>query len=480
MTATNNPSPPSSTPLTRTESPPWTQIVRGPEPEPEPGLVGAPIEGGEKISSPAPENSDDGGNVGGSKKPAWNKKPSHGPAENSGPGLVVMGPAEAWPALCESTKASPKLSSSDSPNNLPEFGSVSSPKVTGTEPSSSSLASPVQPQLQSSTSQKSSTGYMNHNSMPNYGRTTRQKSMKRDGGSNPQANGGFSHQPSSPAEGSLNISSSKPSADEGSDSSGRDNFQNHGHRESGSRNVSGDHPSPRNTFRRGGGGSHQNFRGRRGDQDRGSHVWNHSRSFNGRDANMQPRVSPRSNVRPPPVSSPFGHPAPLRPFIHPMVAEFPVFYLPPFGAPAPGHVFIPSPDAQLNAKIVNQIDYYFSNENLIRDTYLRQNMDEHGWVPVALIAKFRKVQELTENIQQILDAVRSSIVVEAQGDKIRKREDWVRWIMPPSVQIPIATGTQSPKSPTIDALSSHIENLKMDEKTIEQNHPKDVASSSGR
>lgn len=32
-----------------------------------------------------------------------------------------------------------------------------------------------------------------------------------------------------------------------------------------------------------------------------------------------------------------------------------------------------------------------SNENLIRDTYLRQNMDEHGWVPVALIAKFRKV-----------------------------------------------------------------------------------------
>ena len=67
-----------------------------------------------------------------------------------------------------------------------------------------------------------------------------------------------------------------------------------------------------------------------------------------------------------------------------------------------------------------------------------------------------------------------------QGEKIRKREDWVRWIMPPSVQIPIATGSQSPKSPTIDALSSHIENLKMDEKTIEQNHPKDVASSSGR
>lgn len=161
--------------------------------------------------------------------------------------------------------------------------------------------------------------------MPNHGRPTRQKSMKRDGGGNPQTNGGTSHQPSSPSEGSHNYnhSSPKPNFGGGSDSFGRETIQNHGNRESGSRNASGDHPQPRNSFRRGGGGSHsrgdgahQNYGGRRGDQDRGNHDWNHQRSFNGRDAQ---RVSPRAYVRPPPagVAAPFAAP-PMRPtFINP-------------------------------------------------------------------------------------------------------------------------------------------------------------------
>lgn len=37
---------------------------------------------------------------------------------------------------------------------------------------------------------------------------------------------------------------------------------------------------------------------------------------------------------------------------------------------------------------------YCSNENLIRDTYLRRNMDEQGWVPIHLIASFAKVSFL--------------------------------------------------------------------------------------
>lgn len=33
-----------------------------------------------------------------------------------------------------------------------------------------------------------------------------------------------------------------------------------------------------------------------------------------------------------------------------------------------------------------------SDENLIKDTYLRQKMDEQGWVPISLIAGFKKVE----------------------------------------------------------------------------------------
>ncbi|CAI8591808.1 unnamed protein product [Vicia faba] len=51
-------------------------------------------------------------------------------------------------------------------------------------------------------------------------------------------------------------------------------------------------------------------------------------------------------------------------------------------------------------------------------------MDDQGWVPIKLIAGFKKVLLLTDNIQLIMDAVRTSPVVEVQGDKIR-RNNWI-------------------------------------------------------
>ncbi|KAK2659545.1 hypothetical protein Ddye_006078 [Dipteronia dyeriana] len=94
---------------------------------------------------------------------------------------------------------------------------------------------------------------------------------------------------------------------------------------------------------------------------------------------------------------------------------------------------------QLQCLIVKQIDYYFSKENLVKDTYLRQKMDHQGWVPIKLIAGFNKVKLLTGgNIGIISDALRSSLVVEVQGgDRIRRRNDWTRWIMAPTGQVSV-------------------------------------------
>uniref|UniRef100_A0A2P2JKF9 HTH La-type RNA-binding domain-containing protein n=1 Tax=Rhizophora mucronata TaxID=61149 RepID=A0A2P2JKF9_RHIMU len=112
---------------------------------------------------------------------------------------------------------------------------------------------------------------------------------------------------------------------------------------------------------------------------------------------------------PPPTSTPFIAPSPARHFGSPM--GFPelapsVYYvaaphpdsfrgLPFVAAPIPPHpMLFPVPDLQLHSKILSQIDYYFSNENLIKDIFLRQNMDDQGWVPVQLIATFKKVSYL--------------------------------------------------------------------------------------
>ncbi|CAN1226606.1 La-related protein 1B [Linum perenne] len=199
------------------------------------------------------------------------------------------------------------------------------------------------------------------------------------------------------------------------------------------------------------------------------------------DGHMQPqRVSPRFMRHqppppPPPASTPFLTAPPVRPFGSPMpFAELPspMYYvaapppqslrgMPFVAAPMPPHaVFFPTPDFQLHSKIVTQIDYYFSNENLIRDTFLRQNMDEQGWVPIKLIAGFKKVSLLTDNVQLILDALRASIVVEVQGDKVRRRNDWMRWLMPQSVQFP---SISSPRG-----IVANVQNMSLEEKIINQ------------
>lgn len=64
--------------------------------------IPAPVE---KNSSTIASDGGDGGNAGGSKKPAWNKQPLNGVVVEIGP---VMG-AESWPALSESAKIPGKL-----------------------------------------------------------------------------------------------------------------------------------------------------------------------------------------------------------------------------------------------------------------------------------------------------------------------------------------------------------------------------------
>lgn len=50
--------------------------------------------------------------------------------------------------------------------------------------------------------------------------------------------------------------------------------------------------------------------------------------------------------------------------------------------------------------------------------------------------------ELTDNVPLILDALRTSSVVEVQGDKVRRQNDWKRWILPASVHPPDVPGSQ--------------------------------------
>lgn len=318
------------------------------------------------------------------------------------------------------------------------------------------------------------------NSNVNHVTNTRQRSIKR--GTN---NGSFiqpsSPQPQAPA---VEVPPGKPGNTTGESSS---------HKEGGPKGGFGnDHqPQRSNSFnRRGGSGQHprgdapyhHSYGGRR-DQDRGNQDWNHTQqSYGSRDSYMQQQRGAHRGYARGPHASPFiaPQPVPVRPFPNHMVfptdVPQPVFYVQspeslrgvvPIMPQVAAHpmYYPPFPDPQLHVKIMNQIEYYFSNENLVKDTFLRQNMDDQGWVPIKLIAGFKKVLNLTDNILLILNAVQASTVVEVQNDKIRKRNEWMKWIMPPGPFSPVSSPQARAKSGH-DMLTGQFQGVSLDEKLV--------------
>ncbi|QCE01528.1 la-related protein 1A [Vigna unguiculata] len=182
--------------------------------------------------------------------------------------------------------------------------------------------------------------------------------------------------------------------------------------------------------------------GRPNIQEQGDHLnhgWHHQRPFPSRpNIPMQHGLGPRPFIRPPFYGPPPGYivgpgfpgsgpywgvtmppPGSIR---GPHPRQFVPYHVNPTPQPPP-------PDTvSLRTSIVKQIDYYFSDENLQHDHYLISLMDDQGWVPIFTIADFKRVKRMSTDIPFILDALQSSKNVEIQGHKIRKCDNWSKWI----------------------------------------------------
>ncbi|CDR99332.1 uncharacterized protein SPSC_04076 [Sporisorium scitamineum] len=87
------------------------------------------------------------------------------------------------------------------------------------------------------------------------------------------------------------------------------------------------------------------------------------------------------------------------------------------GAPLPAGVL---------GQLLGQIEFYFSQHNLQGDFFLRQKMDAQGWVDIAVVAGFKRVQGITRDIGMVKDALLHSAVldVDEPGMKVRRRFGW--------------------------------------------------------
>ncbi|KAK9059895.1 hypothetical protein SSX86_020599 [Deinandra increscens subsp. villosa] len=399
---------------------PWAEVVRGGiEPD---SVSQSPCSGSAErnrnfsdpvtavdATSPA-ETQPEGGdicNAGGGLKSAWSKPSANGVVE--GTTSPVMG-AASWPALSESTRSGVKLvsvsSESSSKHIIDGSATVSQAPV---------IVQPPPKQMKPNS---------NSHSNPN---PVRQRPMRR-GGSVGGASVGHTGPPPFPLfDMYANLVPAVPEFPQPS-------FKNNNWSPRSNDRTSNRNPARRNNF----GSRPFNFEygGRR----------NHHgpRSPAAREAHRPHQIGPpsvRGFVPPPfiPHQQPYG-----APMGYDMGASY--VYIPALaqeqyrgGAPLFPHgasgssLFIPYWDPFLHGSILRQIEYYFSDENLVKDNFLRSHMDDEGWVPIALIAGFQRVQKLTNDMQMILSSLQYSNFVEIQGDKVKRRTDWRKWIHVPRV-----------------------------------------------
>ena len=84
------------------------------------------------------------------------------------------------------------------------------------------------------------------------------------------------------------------------------------------------------------------------------------------------------------------------------------------------------------AQLVAQVTYYFSDENVSRDTYMLGQMDQEHYLPIAEIASWPRVQDITRtignNIELVTQALRACPYAEVEGSRVRPRQS--RFISP--------------------------------------------------
>ncbi|XP_015785079.1 la-related protein 4 isoform X2 [Tetranychus urticae] len=76
---------------------------------------------------------------------------------------------------------------------------------------------------------------------------------------------------------------------------------------------------------------------------------------------------------------------------------------------------------RLKVLLQNQLEYYFSWQNLSRDSYLKSQMDSDQYVPISTVANFDQIKRLTRNIDLIVDVLKESqcVQVDEEGQKVR-------------------------------------------------------------
>lgn len=88
---------------------------------------------------------------------------------------------------------------------------------------------------------------------------------------------------------------------------------------------------------------------------------------------------------------------------------------------------------QLKVAVVYQVEYFFSDDELCRNTFLRRNMDCEGYVPAAMIFNFPSIAVYCFQYYDLLTilAEKSTFLeIDKINETLRRRDDYKKWLHP--------------------------------------------------
>eukprot|EP00038_Savillea_parva_P027478 m.59844 g.59844 ORF g.59844 m.59844 type:complete len:315 (-) comp7915_c0_seq2:80-1024(-) len=100
-------------------------------------------------------------------------------------------------------------------------------------------------------------------------------------------------------------------------------------------------------------------------------------------------------------------------------------------------------------RLLRHLNYYFSIENLMKDSYLLSHMNAEYYVPCSLIASFPAVQKLTTDLDLVVELLRTipTIQVTVDGSMVRPM------MMPPQAYMMPMTGAAGTFLPPMASLT---------------------------
>lgn len=121
---------------------------------------------------------------------------------------------------------------------------------------------------------------------------------------------------------------------------------------------------------------------------------------------------------------------------HPQSASSDFGQYPAFGqAPYPPQLDPANYFQVIHQTLKKQMEYYFSEDNLVKDGYLRAHMDAQGFVPLDVVAGFRRVTTIAGN--QPRDFLRQAcadsqeidfVLGDGHKELVRVRDNWRKWV----------------------------------------------------